>query len=195
MRQYTPLNCESLTSHSVYHYHSVNSKYVIDVNNANVFFQNIIAIHNFLSLTDTMTLCYTIQHSNTNTMKQYWGLEKTMADAKEILELGIEAARDGNREEACNLFALLTETRPPKHPGMVVASRCFRQCKSAPQCPRARLGIRPTKRNGHPRVTRIELPAYGVVIPNATVHLFRQRVNVRVPCLVDQHPHPPNLLV
>jgi hypothetical protein len=35
-----------------------------------------------------------------------------MADAKEILQLGIEAARDGNREEARNLFALLTKQDP-----------------------------------------------------------------------------------
>lgn len=35
-----------------------------------------------------------------------------MADAKEILQLGIEAARDGNREEARNLFALLTKQNP-----------------------------------------------------------------------------------
>lgn len=35
-----------------------------------------------------------------------------MADTKEILQLGIEAARDGNREEARNLFALLTKQDP-----------------------------------------------------------------------------------
>ena len=35
-----------------------------------------------------------------------------MADAKEILQLGIEAARDGNREEARNLFTLLTKQDP-----------------------------------------------------------------------------------
>lgn len=35
-----------------------------------------------------------------------------MADAKEILQFGIEAARDGNREEARNLFTLLTKQDP-----------------------------------------------------------------------------------
>jgi hypothetical protein len=35
-----------------------------------------------------------------------------MADANEILQLGIEAARDGNREEARNLFTLLTRQEP-----------------------------------------------------------------------------------
>ncbi len=35
-----------------------------------------------------------------------------MADAKEILQLGIEAARDGNRDEARNLFGLLTKQDP-----------------------------------------------------------------------------------
>lgn len=35
-----------------------------------------------------------------------------MADAKEILQLGIEAARDGNREEARQLFSLLTKQDP-----------------------------------------------------------------------------------
>jgi hypothetical protein len=35
-----------------------------------------------------------------------------MADANEILQLGIEATRDGNREEARNLFTLLTKQDP-----------------------------------------------------------------------------------
>ncbi len=35
-----------------------------------------------------------------------------MAEANEILQLGIEAARDGNREEARNLFTLLTKQDP-----------------------------------------------------------------------------------
>jgi hypothetical protein len=35
-----------------------------------------------------------------------------MAEANEILQLGIEAARDGNREEARNLFTLLTKQEP-----------------------------------------------------------------------------------
>lgn len=35
-----------------------------------------------------------------------------MADSKEMLQFGIEAARDGNREEARNLFSLLTKQDP-----------------------------------------------------------------------------------
>jgi hypothetical protein len=35
-----------------------------------------------------------------------------MADSNEILQLGIEATRDGNREEARNLFTLLTKQDP-----------------------------------------------------------------------------------
>lgn len=35
-----------------------------------------------------------------------------MADSDSILQLGIEAARDGNREEARNLFRLLTRQDP-----------------------------------------------------------------------------------
>jgi hypothetical protein len=40
------------------------------------------------------------------------GSEQRMAEANEILQLGIEAARDGNREEARNLFTLLTKQDP-----------------------------------------------------------------------------------
>src|SRR5262249_61051310 len=35
-----------------------------------------------------------------------------MAEADTILQLGIEAAREGNREEARNLFGLLTRQEP-----------------------------------------------------------------------------------
>ena len=35
-----------------------------------------------------------------------------MAESDTILQLGIEAAREGNREEARNLFGLLTRQEP-----------------------------------------------------------------------------------
>ena len=38
--------------------------------------------------------------------------EARMAESDTILQLGIEAAREGNRDEARNLFSLLTRQEP-----------------------------------------------------------------------------------
>ena len=46
-----------------------------------------------------------------------------MAESDTIFQFGIDAAREGNREEARNLFGLLTRQEPDNLSGLALARR------------------------------------------------------------------------